>query len=280
MLIDIHTHLMEMKHIVDVKFLKEAEACGINASNMTAGFKKHLEEELAHVDKAVVFGLNAQASGIKVPNEYVAKYAKEYIEKVIGYASVDPNCADSSQELEYCVKELKLKGLKLAPIYQHFNPYDEKRAYPIYEMAQKLSIPIMWHMGTSFVREGLLEHSRPYLIDRIAVDFPKLKMIIAHMGHPWENETIAVIRKQPNVFADIAALYYRPIQLSHTLSLAIEYKVTHKILFGTDFPITSVKQSIEGLERIKSFSKGIIFHEIPEKIIDDIIYKNNLTFFG
>jgi uncharacterized protein len=277
MFIDIHTHLWEKKHIINNKFFDEAKAVGIT-KNIIADYKKHFEKELKYVDKALVFGLNAKASGIKVPNEYISKYAKEYPEKVIGYASVDPNDSEASQELEYCVKELDLKGLKLGPIYQHFNPHDEKIAYPIYEKAQKLNVPIMWHMGTSFVREGLLENSRPYLIDRIAVDFPKLRMIIAHMGHPWESETIVVIRKQPNVYADAAALYYRPIQLCNTLALAFEYKVTHKILFGTDFPFTTVKESIEGLKKIKNNFKNEIFQEIPETIIDDIIYKNNLNF--
>ena len=103
-------------------------------------------------------------------------------------------------------------------------------------------------------------------------------MIIAHMGHPWENETIVVIRKQPNVYADVSALYYRPMQLCNTLVLAFEYKITHKILFGTDFPITTVKESIVGLKEIKNIFKEKIYHEILEKIIDNIIYKNNSIF--
>ncbi len=277
MFTDIHTHLWEKKHIIDDKFLNDAKAVGFT-KNIIVDCRRHLEEELKYVDRAIVFGLNAKASGIKVSNEYISKYVKEYSEKVIGYASVDPNDPEASQELEYCVKELDLKGLKLGPIYQNFNPHDEKLAYPVYEKAQNLDIPIMWHMGASFIREGLLENSRPYLIDRIAIDFPKLKMIIAHMGHPWENETIVVIRKQPNVYADVAALFGRPIQFCNTLSLAFEYNVTHKMLFGTDFPFTTVKESIEGFKKIKNMLKNEIFQDIPEKIIDDIIYKNNLKF--
>lgn len=277
MLTDIHTHLWEKKHIIEDKFTDEATAAGITGS-LAADYKRYSEEELEDIEKAVVFGLNAKASGIVVPNEYISEYAKKHPGKIIGFASVDPNNTDASQELEYSIKELGLEGLKLAPIYQHFNPYDEKLAYPVYEKAESLGIPIIWHMGTSFVREGPLEYTRPFLIDRIAIDFPELKMVIAHMGHPWENETIAVIRKQPNVWADIAALYYRPMQLCNTLTLAYEYKVTHKMLFGTDFPFTTVKESLEGLQKIKNILKERTCMENPEKIINDIIYKNNLGF--
>ena len=62
---------------------------------------------------------------------------------------------------------------------------------------------------------------------------------MAHLGHPWEGETIAVIRKHPHVYADISALHYRPWQFYHSLMLAQEYGTMHKILFGSDYPFTT-----------------------------------------
>lgn len=280
MLVDLHTHLFLEEHFIGDTFFTELVRGGGSKGSFLADYKRHFEEELSCVDKAVVFGLNARASGVVVPNSYIEKYAKLYPDKVIGFASVDPNQPDAAQELEFCVKALNLKGLKLGPIYQHFNPQDEKKTYPVYEMAQKLGIPIMWHMGTSFVQKGLLEDTKPYLLERVALDFPDLKMVIAHMGHPWEAETIVLIRKQPNVYADVSALYYRPWQFYNTMILAMEYKVTHKMFFGTDFPVTTVGKTLEGFKALSRFWEGSTLPAIPDSVFEGIVYNDCLTKLG
>ena len=76
----------------------------------------------ATVDKVVVFGLQAKASGIWVPNEIIAEYVAQHPRKLEGWASIDPNEPDCVEQLEYCVKTLGLKGLKLGPVYTHFDP--------------------------------------------------------------------------------------------------------------------------------------------------------------
>lgn len=280
MLVDIHTHLALEEHFTGDTFFTEVIRGGGSKTGFIADYQRHWEEEMSSVDKAVVFGLNARASGVVVPNSFIAKYADMHPDKVIGFSCVDPNQPDAAQELEHGIKELKLKGLKLGPIYQHFHPLDEKAAYPVYEMSQKLGIPIIWHMGTSFVQKGPLEYTRPALLEQIALDFPQLKMVIAHMGHPWEADTIVLIRKQPNVYADISALYYRPWQFYNMMVLAMEYKVTHKMFFGTDFPVTTPRESIEGIKSIRRFWEGTSLPSIPDEIIDSIIYNDCLSQLG
>ena len=81
-------------------------------------------------------------------------------------------------------------------------------------------------------------------------------MILAHMGHPWYEDTIAVVRKQPNVYAEVSALYYRPWQFWNIMVSAQEYLITDKIFFGTDFPFTTVADSIAGLRSINEQVKG------------------------
>ena len=67
-------------------------------------------------------------------------------------------------------------------------------------------------------------------MDQVAIDFPDLKMVLAHLGHPWEGETIAVIRRNANVYADVSALYYRPWQFYNSMRLVTEYRADHKVL--------------------------------------------------
>jgi predicted TIM-barrel fold metal-dependent hydrolase len=49
-------------------------------------------------------------------------------------------------------------------------------------------------------------------MDEVAMAFPELRIVMAHMGHPWHADTIAVIRKHPHVYADVSANFYRPWQ--------------------------------------------------------------------
>ena len=86
--------------------------------------------------------------------------------------------------------------------------------------------------------------------------FPEVKIIMAHLGHPYEGECVAVIRKHPNVYADISALHYRPFQFYHSLMLVQEYGVWHKLLFGSDYPFTTVRATIDGLRSLNRMVEG------------------------
>ena len=94
----------------------------------------------------------------------------------------------------------------------------------------------MWHQGTTFPSRARLNWALPLQLEDIAMDFPDLKMIIAHLGHPWEEDCIVLIRKCPNVYTDISAVHYRPWRYWQAMVTAMEYGVDHKILLASDFP--------------------------------------------
>ena len=73
------------------------------------------------------------------------------------------------------------------------------------------------HMGTTFARNAPAELGRPIYVDDVARRHPDLKMIMAHMGHPWYEECIVVARKQPNVYCEVSAIFYRPWQFYNVL---------------------------------------------------------------
>jgi predicted TIM-barrel fold metal-dependent hydrolase len=64
-----------------------------------------------------------------------------------------------------------------------------------------------------------------------------VKIIMAHLGHPYEGECVATFRKHPNVYADVSALHYRPFQLYHSLMLVQEYGVWNKVLLRYGLPV-------------------------------------------
>jgi predicted TIM-barrel fold metal-dependent hydrolase len=198
---------------------------------------------------------------------------------LIGFASVDPNHPHAPYELERAVKQLGMKGLKIAPIYQHFDPLSSA-AYAVYEAANALNLPILWHQGTTFVRDSPLIHARPVLLDQVARDFPDLKMWVAHLGHPWCDELVVVIRKHPNMYADMSAIHPRPWQYYLAMVSVVEYGVADKVFFGTDYPFTTVEASLAGLRNINRVAEGTGMPRIPEAVIEGIIHRDSLSILG
>ena len=206
---------------------------------------EHYRDALADVDVAVVLAFNAPAAGLVVPNDYVAEYVARDPARLVGFGSVDPSDRGAIDELEHMKHDLGLVGCKLGPIYQNVDPLS-RGFLRVCEALQRLDLPMLIHQGTTFSRAGSLLYAQPLALDEIALRYPQLKIVIAHVGHPWVDEAIAVVRRHPFVFTDVSALVTRPWQLYQALVTAVEYRVEHKLLFGTDFPFFSSETDDRG----------------------------------
>jgi uncharacterized protein len=239
-------------------------------------YDAHAEEHWAAsstADRVVVFGLQARATGLWVPNEVVAEYVRKHPDKLVGWCSVDPNEPDCVEQLEYCVTELGLKGLKVGPVYQHFDPTD-RRHWPLFRKCVELNIPTIWHQGTTFPSAARLRWGTPLQLEDLAMELPDLTMIVAHLGHPWEEDLVALMRKTPNMYADISAVHYRPWRYWQAMVTAMEYGVSGKLLLGSDFPSATVDNVIVGLRNINNIVEGTALPKIPKEIQDRIISEN------
>ena len=125
-----------------------------------------------------------------------------------------------------------------------------------------------------------LECTLPRHLDDVAIRFPEVKIILAHLGHPYEGECVAVIRKHKNVYADISALHYRPFQLYNSLMLVQEYGVWDKLLFGTDYPFTTVNSTIDGLHNLNKMTEGTNLPRLDAEQIETMIYRDSLSLLG
>ncbi|ALA20084.1 MULTISPECIES: amidohydrolase family protein [Chelatococcus] len=235
-------------------------------------------EAMRDVDKAIVFSLRYKDSiGIDGDDEVTARAVAKYPDKLIGFAAVDPRRPDYMDLLVHAIEDLKLKGVKFGPIYNGVSLLDP-RLEPVYEYLQRHNLPLTMHMGTTYGRNAPINYGRPLDVDTIAMRYPDLKMVMAHMGHPWYEECIVVARKQPNVYCEVSALYYRPWQFYNILICAQEYLITErdKIFWGTDFPFTQVGESIEGLRRINDQVEGTRLPRVAGETIERIIHSNPL----
>ncbi|MGN6625599.1 MAG: amidohydrolase family protein [Tepidisphaeraceae bacterium] len=175
--------------------------------------------------------------------------------------------------------ELRLKGVVLSPANQDFHPSDS-RAMKVYELAEKFAMPILFHPGANFIEQSKLEYSRPYLLDEIARSFPKLRIVIGQLGQPWADETIVMLGKHPNVFADISGMLTRPWQAFNTLVNAYQYGVIEKLLFGSDFPYTSASDCIETLYSLNQMVQGTALPVVPREQLRGIVERDAVSLLG
>jgi predicted TIM-barrel fold metal-dependent hydrolase len=232
----------------------------------------------AGVEQAVMISLKSRLLELNIPNEFIAEYVRSHSETTIGIASVDPNDVRAVDELRYAVNTLGLQGLKLSPPYQGFHPHSPE-AWRVFQAADDLGLPIIFHQGAVFTRGGTLEYANPILLDKVARTFDNIRIIVAHVGQPWFAEVVAMMYKHPNMFADISARFHRPWQLHNILLAARDYGVAGRILFGSDFPVLSPQFCVEQLQNINELTEGKL-PTIPADLIDEIIYERPLSLVG
>jgi len=277
-IVDLHTHLGEYPEHISETFAAEARAAWGGNLRLGRTPDEHYAETRG-ADRVVALGFCAPASGFVVPNDYVAEYVARDPERLVGFGSVDPNDANASDELERMKHDLGLRGCKLGPIYQHADPLGPG-FLRVCETLERLELPVLVHQGTTFVRDGPLMHARPILLDEIARRYPRLVIVIAHLGHPWFGEAIAVVRKHPNVYADVSALHPRPWQLYQALVCALEYHAERKLLFGSDYPFFTAEETIAGLRAVNDVVEGTRMPRIPETMIEEIVHRPSLELLG
>ncbi len=290
MIIDIHTHTPTHRDEVPASERRTNRGWRPDRPVEAAFSWEDHRRAMEPVDRAVVFAIAPppgksafEMTALPWPddvnlNDLTAEYVKTDPAKLIGFVTVHPHAPDACDEIDRCVEQHGFRGIKLAPNYQNFEPLcDAARA--IYAHAQRRGLPILFHQGTSPVRTAPIRYAHPLIMDEVAVQFPELRIVMAHMGHPWQPDTIAVIRKHPHVYADISGLFYRPWSYYQCMVLAMEWGVLPKLLFASDYPITTPAETLEALRSLSRMGGGVA-PQIPEELIEPIIHRDTLALLG
>lgn len=277
MIVDCHVNVYEDSQILplygQIAGIARAGGFKIQADPAT------VEAAMRDVDRAIVFSLRyADSIGIDGDDEVTARLVARDPKKFVGFACLDPRMPNCMDLLVHAVEDLGLKGVKFGPIYNGVSLLDP-RLEPVYRYLVKKNLPLTMHMGTTFGQNAPIEYGRPLDVDAVARRHPDLKMIMAHMGHPWYEECIVVARKNANVYCEVSALYYRPWQFYNILVCAQEYGIVarDKIFWGTDFPFTTVADSIAGFKRVNDQIEGTKLPRIADETIARILHSNPLA---
>lgn len=236
---------------------------------MIAGLFTHrsVEDILRDMDEAgvemaciVPMDLTTHYGVELVTNEDVARIASAHPERFIPFASVDPSMGRAAvDKLAYAVKNLGCKGLKLVPPVQHFDFSDPKH-YPLWEAALNLGIPVWTH--TAHQRSHPDSDARlghPMLVEPVALKYPELKIVLGHCGFPWQWEAWSLVVRHRNVFLDVSA--YADLYHHLPWDAYSKYGAEEKLLFATDYPLYSFKETLNALKGIQltpAFEKKIL----------------------
>lgn len=174
-------------------------------------------------------------------------------ELACGFGCVDPREGmNAVREVERAVRGLGLRGIVFEPGFLGISPLD-RRCYPVYAKCVELGVPVGLHTGINFSSHGPLEYERPFLIDRIAADFPELVIICHHGGWPWPHEAVAVAWKHKNVYLEFGAIaprYQAPGagggwgDIAHFMDTVLRGQV----LFGTDWPMIRYDRALSEID--------------------------------
>jgi predicted TIM-barrel fold metal-dependent hydrolase len=251
-IIDFHVHMARYEHMhpwvitwEEANLPENERAHAKENLHAILENRESLEKRLldAHgVDYAVCL---AQESPITVgicSNEFVAELCRGS-KRLIPFCSVNHYLhASPAQELERLVVQEGFRGMKLYPVYDHFFPND-RAVYPLYAAAQSLDIPVLVHTGSSVFRGVKLKYGDPLYLDDVAVDFPNLRIVMAHSGRGfWYDRAFFLARLHENVYMEIAGL---PPQ--RLLDYFPEFeRNADKIIFGSDWPgMPHISRNIE-----------------------------------
>jgi uncharacterized protein len=271
MIVDCHTQVW------DHACLSPLLSADLHKSAIHGDVAKHLEA-VHSVDRAIVLAFKSCYLGAETSNRYVSDYVRRHSSKLVGFAGVDPTDPNWRDELKVAHEELGLKGVTVSPPVQNFHPSDT-RAMKLYGECARRGMPVLFEQSH---RNALakLEFARPYLLDEVAREFPDLRMAVAHLGYPWVDETVVLLGKHKNVFANIAGLLRQPWPAYSALMTAYSYGVMDRLLFGSDFPYRSPASCIESLYSVNQIAGGTNLPTIPREQLRGIVERDSLVLLG
>ncbi len=282
MIIDCYTHTWETPSQLGRFASREGRltrTADRSVATAAAGAARHLAAA-EPVDRTIVLGFKSHYLGAEISNDQVAAYVKSHPRRLIGFAGIDPSKPrEAIAELRRAREVLAMPGLAVAPAAQDFHPCDS-RAMSVYAEAARCGMPILFHTGVQVSPATKLQYAQPVLLDEIARELPDLRIVIAHMGYPWIHETIVLLSKHANVYAEISGLLNQPWQGYQALLSAYQCEVMDKLLFGSGFPSTPASACIESLYGINYFCQGTGLPTIPREQLRGIVERDALTLLG
>lgn len=207
-------------------------------------------------------------------NRFAAWHARESGGRVIAIGSVHPLFSrDPDREVARLVAD-GIRGIKIHPPHQGCAPNayrtGNRTIETIYRRAEEDGLVVILHTGTSVFPGARNVYADPILCDDVAVDFPALKIVLAHGGRPlWMQTAVFLLRRHPNVWIDVSSI--PPQKLLEYFPRLEEF--ADKVLWGTDWPAPGVPGMRENVERFVAL-------DLSDAAKQKILYENAIPIYG
>ena len=209
-----------------------------------------------------------------VGNDYVHAMWKRHPKRIIQcWGALEPSKQNILEEAKKAIKQLGFIGFHFHPIMQHF-AVNDRRLYPLFEVINELKVAVMIDVGTTGMGAGLpggmgarLRHAHPSAIDDLAADFPHLKIIMAHPGSPWVEETTAVAIHKGNVYWEMSG--WAPKYFPGNIKVDMRARLQDKVMFGSDYPSMPYERILREWRELgyKDEIMEKIFHRNAERVL-------------
>ena len=237
-------------------------------------FRRHsmplLLAEMDHADIAVgiIPGRINSVLG-SIPNDDIAAIVKEHPGRFLGLAGIDPTNRNAAVKEAERRMAAGFKGVVLEPGLMTQPWYlDDARLYPIYAYLEDNDIPVLFMAGGNAGPD--ITYSSPEHIDRVARDFPQMKIISGHGNWPWVSEILHVCYRRPNIYLSPDVYIHGKLPGSGDYINALNGFMAHRFLYATAYPFLAVDTGLEAFLRLP----------IRDDIKERVLYRNAADLLG
>jgi uncharacterized protein len=175
-------------------------------------------------------------------NPWMLRYASADPLRLLAFGSVHPGFSNDVAGDTRRLIDSGARALKVHPPHQLFRANAYQDSLPaladLYRVAEECGVPVTIHTGTSVFPGARSRFGDPMDVDDVAIDFPKLRILLAHGGRPlWMEHAFFVVRRHPNVWLEVSGI--PPAKLLEYFPRLEE--VAGKTVWGTDWPSPGVK---------------------------------------
>lgn len=255
MIIDFHTHLgktvgKQEEHLlgsmdkarIDRSVIYAGEAMKFSNEALMSTIKKHPDRFYGAL-YGTPFDIPKLTTPLYMNSESQLREYHEYFKRFEDYLQHD-----------------NIIGMKFYCGYEYYYPH-EFQLHQYFGLLEKYNKVAIFHTGDTYtvLNTAKLKYAQPLHIDEVAVDYPNLKIVIAHMGYPYIQDCAEILYKNKNVYADISGFVYGAFTqkdvkkfqkvIEEINFITDERLLKERLLFGTDWPISDQSSYIKTLHQ-------------------------------
>lgn len=275
MIVDVHTHLWASAEQLGPASAERIRRRQDSPWARPDGSPQAHEAATQSVSYAFVLGLEARAIQASIPLAAVAASVARRPDKLIGFAGIDPCAPDALARVDG-LRRLGLAGVVLSP-GPSACPLGDPRSLALLQRAADLDLPVILHPDTHLAPASTLDLLSPQPLDAILRRLPRLRVVIAQVGDPFTDLTLALLERHEHLYADLSEVAARPAQLRQVLLMAAERRVASKLFMGSDYPFHSPEATMAALYAVHSADRGGPWPCVPRETIHAIVHRDVLA---